>query len=269
MSGSGRWLAVWVAAVCMCSWAWAASEGSGKSSPKKEQGKSAQRAETVTKTGAKSGKSGKATEASKQEAKQKAEAAGEQARKQQEEGKARREEAARQRQEQLSAKREELGKAAGERVDKRQENQSKRIEHGVNKGYLTDDELKQLQSQQDRIAEMESGLKSDGHLSREDFKSLRDELNAASRAIWAQKHDTEGKQMPAYALGRNVFAKDEWTSQLQNGSLSNEQARAITGEFREMISLKRKLSSENLTTQQRTEANKRYNDLLNKYFVVR
>ena len=40
----------------------------------------------------------------------------------------------------------------GDVVDKRQDNQAKRIQHGIDKGYLTPEETKSLQDQQQKIA---------------------------------------------------------------------------------------------------------------------
>lgn len=158
---------------------------------------------------------------------------------------------------------------ASERTDQRQENQTKRIDHGIKKGYLTDDEVKQLTKQQQDLAAIESSYKSDGVVTRDEAKTLRQSLDTASRCIWAQKHDTEGNQMPTYRLGKNVFAKDSITAALQDPNLSKSQAKAFASDFRKLTNLKQQLATGDLTDEQRSKAQAQYNELLNTYFVVK
>jgi hypothetical protein len=158
---------------------------------------------------------------------------------------------------------------ASERTDQRQENQTKRIDHGIKKGYLTDDEVKQLSKQQQDLAALESSYKSDGLVTRDEAKTLRQSLDTASRCIWAQKHDTEGNQMATYRLGKNVFAKDSITAALQDPNLSKSQAKAFTSDFRKLTNLKQQLATGEMTDEQRSKAQTQYNELLNTYFVVK
>jgi hypothetical protein len=156
-----------------------------------------------------------------------------------------------------------------QRVDKRQDNQTRRIQHGIKKGYLTPSEVSKLESQQKAIADMESSFKSDGKLTRDEVKSLRSALNEASRCIWAEKHDTEGNQMPTYRFGKNVFAKDDLTAKLQDENLSAAEAKALAKEFHHILALKRRLSTDDLSEEQRAKLQAEYDELLNKYFEVR
>ncbi|HBC85473.1 MAG TPA: hypothetical protein DCZ94_00820 [Lentisphaeria bacterium] len=155
------------------------------------------------------------------------------------------------------------------RTDKRQDNQEKRIQHGINKGYLTPEETKSLQNQQQQIASMESSYKSDGKLTKDEMSSLRDALNVASANIWAEKHDTDGKQMATYRLGKNVYAKDSFTSAMSNQSMTGAEAKALASDFRKMLSLKNSLANDNLSAEQRAQKQNEYNELLNRYFEVR
>lgn len=157
----------------------------------------------------------------------------------------------------------------GKEIDNREARQERRINHGIRKGYLTDEEVQTLQSQQDRIAAMEEGIKADGKISREEFKSINQALNDASRCIWAEKHDTDGKQMPTYRLGKDVFAKEDFTAKLADENLSREQARALLKDFHRLTALKRTLATKDLEESERKELQEEYNTLLNKYFEVR
>lgn len=154
-------------------------------------------------------------------------------------------------------------------VDQREDRQQKRIEHGIAKGYLTPSEVSKLQKMEQEIAETEAEFKSDGKLGRKEYKQLREMLNDASVQIWAEKHDTEGNQMPAYRFGKNVFASDALTDRIESGSLTGVEARALLKEFRDAAAAKRKLSTDDLSAEQRLKLQNAYNEFLNKYFVLR
>jgi hypothetical protein len=154
-------------------------------------------------------------------------------------------------------------------VDNRQANQEKRIQHGIKKGYLTADEIKKLEAQQASIATLETSLKADGKITRNEFKQLQTELNEASRCIWAEKHDTDGNQMPTYRLGKNIFARNDLTSKLADENLSAADAKALLKDFHRTVELKRKLSTDNLSADERAKLQAEYDALLNKYFEVR
>ena len=175
----------------------------------------------------------------------------------------------RERKEAREEKREEFQRGAHQRIDAREANQAKRIEHGIKHGYLTPEELTKLQAQQDAIAKMEENAFADNKLTREEWAELRNALNEASRCIWAEKHDSEGNQMPVYRLGKNVFAKDDLTAKLQDENLDKETARALIKDFKRLLELKRRLSTDELTDEERAKLQAEYNDLLNLYFEVR
>ena len=154
-------------------------------------------------------------------------------------------------------------------IDRRQDNQERRIQHGIDKGYLTQEETLSLKSEQNKIADMENSYKSDGKLSKDEMKSLRDELNVASCNIWAEKHDTDGKQMATFRFGKNVFAKESFTSAMANQNMTGAEAKALTSDFRKMMALKSSLANDNLSADERSKKQSEYNELLNKYFEIR
>ncbi len=154
-------------------------------------------------------------------------------------------------------------------VDTRQGCQEKRIQHGINKGYLTPEETQSLKSQQQQIASLESSYKSDGKLTKNEMQDLHEALNVASCNIWAEKHDTDGKQMATYRLGKNVFAKDSFTSAMSNQNMTGADAKALTSDFRKMLSLKETLANGNLSDAERSQKQAEYDALLNQYFEVR
>lgn len=84
--------------------------------------------------------------------------------------------------------------AAGNRdpgVNARQHSQHDRIAQSVHSGSLTRAEAKGLRDERRTIRQEERQYKSDGVLTREERRDLRQDLNVASRDIYREKHDAE------------------------------------------------------------------------------
>ncbi len=153
-------------------------------------------------------------------------------------------------------------------TDKREANQEKRIQHGISKGYLTPEETAKLEQQQQNIEKMQQQFNGDGKVTRDEAKDLRNALNDASFDIWTQKHDTDGNQMAAYRLGKNVFLKPELASRLGDENLSRADARRFLGDFHSLAELKKKLNGD-LSAEERAKLQERYDILLNQYFTTK
>jgi hypothetical protein len=76
-------------------------------------------------------------------------------------------------------------------VNQRQRNEQHRIAQGARTGELTRDEAKDLRSDQRDIRQEERAYKSDGKLTRDERQDLHRDQNAASRNIYAEKHDDD------------------------------------------------------------------------------
>jgi len=76
-------------------------------------------------------------------------------------------------------------------VNARQANQRDRIQQGIRSGELTRGEARQLGAEQRAIRQEERQYKSDGVLTRAERKDLQQDLNAASKDIYSEKHDAE------------------------------------------------------------------------------
>lgn len=76
-------------------------------------------------------------------------------------------------------------------VNQRQHNQHDRIAQGVRSGSLTREEAQGLRAEQRSVRQEERQYKSDGTLTRDERKDLHQDLNAASRGIYDEKHDAE------------------------------------------------------------------------------
>ncbi len=154
-------------------------------------------------------------------------------------------------------------------ADAREARQAHRIHEGIKHGQLTPDEVKKLQSQEDSLTAMHAKFNSDGKLTKDESKQLEGALNDASLQIWAQRHDTEGNQKTVSRLGNDVFAKDDITQQIESGQMTHAQAQQFLTEFRQMTNLKRRLSSDNLSDDDRQKLQQQYDDYLNKYFLIK
>ncbi len=153
-------------------------------------------------------------------------------------------------------------------VDNREARQDKRIQHGIDKGYLTADEITKLNAQQDKIGALETSLTGDGSMSKQDFRQLQSELNTASHCIWGEKHDTDGNQMAVYRFGKNVFAKSDLTAKMADPNLSKSEAKKLCGDFKTMMDLKKQLSG-NVAGADRDKLQAQYDALLNNYYEVK
>jgi Skp family chaperone for outer membrane proteins len=76
-------------------------------------------------------------------------------------------------------------------VKERQENQSARIQQGVASGELTKKEAATLRTEQRAIRAEKRAFKSDGKLTKAERAHLKREQNAASRHIYAKKHNAK------------------------------------------------------------------------------
>ncbi len=76
-------------------------------------------------------------------------------------------------------------------VNHRQDNQHDRISQGVKSGQLTKEEAKSVASTQKEIRQEEAQYKSDGILTKDERKDLQQDLHAASKDIYEEKHDSE------------------------------------------------------------------------------
>ena len=83
------------------------------------------------------------------------------------------------------------GSVRGPGVNARQADQRERIQQGIRSGELTRGEARQLGAEQRDIRQEERQYKSDGVLTKVERKDLQQDLNAASKDIYNQKHDAE------------------------------------------------------------------------------
>ena len=75
------------------------------------------------------------------------------------------------------------------RFEQRLDRQHLRIKQGVRSGELTRKEAKRLRKQHRRIVRLERKFSRDGHLSRQERRTLRQKLDAASDRIYRLKHN--------------------------------------------------------------------------------
>ncbi len=161
----------------------------------------------------------------------------------------------------------ELSRQINAKTEKRQANQAKRIQHGINKGYLTEDEINKLNSQQQNIENIQQQFNSDGKVAKDEAKQLLQTINTASLNIFSEKHDTDGKQMSVYRIGNNVKLKDEVAQKLAGEDLNKAEAKVYLEDFHRTVELKKLLNGD-LSDTERAKYQDEYDNLLNKYFIT-
>ena len=77
------------------------------------------------------------------------------------------------------------------RLDQRQDKHAQRIQQGIDKGQLNQNEANRLQNQQNRIQNKEDKFASDGEITRKEKVKLNKMQNKTSRHIFRQKHDKQ------------------------------------------------------------------------------
>ncbi|HMK42674.1 MAG TPA: hypothetical protein VK445_00895 [Dissulfurispiraceae bacterium] len=74
-------------------------------------------------------------------------------------------------------------------IQQREINQQKRIDQGIKSGQLSPREAGKLETQQAKIKQDESRMKSDGKLTKKERAKLTREQNRASKNIYKKKHN--------------------------------------------------------------------------------
>jgi hypothetical protein len=78
-------------------------------------------------------------------------------------------------------------------IDNRQINISERIDEGVRTGRITQREADRLHSRERRIARHEAAFKSDGVVTQQERRQLRDELTALRQEVERMMHNRRGR----------------------------------------------------------------------------
>jgi hypothetical protein len=145
--------------------------------------------------------------------------------------------------------------AAGTRdpgVNHRQHAQGHRIQQGAKSGELTRGETRRLQAEQRHIRHEERSYKSDGQLTRAERADLHRDLNHASRDIYRQKHDAQGRP-PAAVRDPGVNARqhnqhDRIGQGVRSGSLTRDEAQGLREEQRSIRQEERAYKSDGILT---------------------
>ena len=93
--------------------------------------------------------------------------------------------------------------ASADIIDRRQANQAKRIDQGIRSGELTRAEAARLKAQQAYIRELERKAERDGRVTRAEKARIQAAQNAASRSIYAEKHDAQKRRTFANRWNNN------------------------------------------------------------------
>jgi hypothetical protein len=161
-------------------------------------------------------------------------------------------------------------------VNQRERNQEGRIGQGVKSGQLTPEETAKLQAEQKAIREEEKQYKSDGSLTKDERKDLQQDLNQASKDIYAEKHDAETQPGVKPADPKAPGAKDPGVNQrqanqeqrikqgVQSGELTRREAHTLAEKEAALANMEKRLKSDgSLSAEDRARLQRRL-DFLSK-----
>lgn len=159
-------------------------------------------------------------------------------------------------------------------VNARQEHQKDRIKQGIRSGQLTKEEAQQLKETQKEIRQEEKEYKSDGTLTKEERKDLHQDLNAASKEIYQEKHDAETQPGVTPAEPKPLGTKDPGVNQRQenqedriqqgvrSGELTKRETFTLAQKEKRLAHLEKRLKKDgSLTAAERTRLHKELNEL--------
>jgi hypothetical protein len=153
------------------------------------------------------------------------------------------------------------------RALEREAHQQRRIEDGIMRGNLTPTEVNNLKANQDSVDQLRKSLTADGKMTTEEAGKLKDRLNACSLAIFAEKHDAEGKAKGVFGFGHSIALSKEVSDRLSGANINRKDAQIFLKDLHDMTYSKWRLSEENLTPVERMKIQEQYNQLINRYFV--
>ena len=149
-------------------------------------------------------------------------------------------------------------------VNQRQKNQKARIKQGTKSGELTAKETAGVKKQQQEIREDKQEAKSDGTVTTEERKELRQEQNQASKNIYKQKHDAQtqatGTKTPVVnSRQKNQSARIK--QGVKSGELTAKETAGLAKETKERRKDERAAKSDGTVThEERKDLHKELND---------
>lgn len=161
-------------------------------------------------------------------------------------------------------------------VNRREHNQEGRIGQGVRSGQLTKEEAQGLATTQKEIRQEEKAYKSDGVLTKDERKDLHQDLNAASKEIYSEKHDTETRPGVKPAEPKPLGTKDPGVNSrqanqeqrikqgVQSGELTKHEAHTLAEKEARLAAMEKRLKADgSLSAEDRTYLQRRL-DFLSK-----
>ena len=159
-------------------------------------------------------------------------------------------------------------------VNKRQTHQKHRTQQGVRSGQLTKDETKELAGTRREIRQEEREYRSDGVVTKEERKDLHQDLNAASKDIYQEKHDsdtqpgvtpaepgTPGTRDPG-VNARQANQKERIAEGFKSGELTKKEAARLAHKEARLARIEKRLKEDgSLTAEERAKLQSYQNKL--------
>ncbi len=153
-------------------------------------------------------------------------------------------------------------------IDAREREQILRIQNGIANGSLTLEEAQGLLATEKSIRDTEAAAKADGKVTAEERESLWKALNAASKNIYDEKHDTDGRQLPKPGPNATPGISERQYLQacrigqgVHSGSLTIDEAKSLIAGQKEVQGMKKDAKSDGkVTVQERVQIHKEQNE---------
>jgi hypothetical protein len=141
-------------------------------------------------------------------------------------------------------------------VNARERNQALRIAQGIRSGSLTADETKTLLGMEADIRKTEREMKSDGVLTLDERKTLHQELNEASKAIFDLKHDGD----------RVWHVRPLLLAKIEKNELTEAEAKELLAQLHRLSQIVRLLGGAPLSAERRAQLEAEYAQLASQLF---
>ena len=130
-----------------------------------------------------------------------------------------------------------------------------RIRHGIKSGALTQEEAAGLIATQKEIHGMKVEAKSDGKVTKDERIEIHKAVRDQSKAIYREKHDEEGKQLPKPdpkktpgVTTRQHIQKDRIGQGIKSGEVTKGEAKMLIGGQKKIRAMKRDMKSDGKVT---------------------
>lgn len=133
----------------------------------------------------------------------------------------------------------------------------------------TEAEAAQMLAQQQALTVLAPAFAGEGQVKAADQKQLRELMQQASAALFAEQHDEHNTPGADWRYGSSVVLKPAFGQRLQSTVFLKAEARTYCRDFTRLVEIHQLLGTDRATADQRGPLQDEYDTLLTRYFVLR